>query len=1392
VECGDFTGTQTFDLTQNDEAALGILSSTTFTYHNTPADALLGQNAIADPANYLPSGTQETIHIRIENDADPDCFTTTSFQIQRFDVVALTGENLESCDDGSGTATATFDLTVNNSLILGPDQNIGSHDLSFHLTQADAIAGDNAINNPNFYDNISSPQPIWVRVENQSNPDCFEISSFLLLVTDSAPINTNVTPLIACDDDNDGFFNNFDLSSKDDEIHFGNTDVVISYHLTSADAENGVGALDSPYANVVENTQTIFFLAVDTNNGCQQLGSFELQIFDSPLLTPVSDEVIGCDEDNDGFIIFDLTQVEDEALGALDPADLQISYHLSLADAQAGINAISDPENYLNTNPAETLWIRVLDISNPHGCFDVEPFDIIVEPTPDIVDPEPLEICDDEPSGDLSDEIATFDLNDKIQEITQGNNEYLVEFFESETDLQNDNPIAPIDAYVNIANPQTLEIKVTSSTNGCESFTTLTLVVNPIPSMDPVLEPLEICDPDNDGFGEFDLDAAIVDILNNEPDVTITFHLTLADAELGVNPIDTSSLFGTINPDQQTIYVRAENTGPNGNDGTGCFDTRPLDLIVIPSPEIDSLQDLSRCDDESANGFASFDLTLNTPLALGNQDPNDVSVTYHESQSDAEAGINPIAVPSNYTNISNPQTIYVRIEDEVTGCYDLFDTTDDVNNTFTLTVEALPVVNTPTILQVCDDDYNMNPFPQTVFDLTTKAPEITGFSVVPANLGLTYYASQEDFDNDVPIGDPEAFQNTAQPQSIFVRVIDTATENDCFDFTVMTISVLPLPSPSETDPDVLRLEACDDTGNDGVAASAFDLTQSGVLIAGSENVSLSYYLSEEAALEENADELIADPTAYVNDPALNILDEDGNPTNTQIVYVRVDNNAAGNFCFVIVPIEIVVYPAPVINPLGQPFAYTLCEDDSANPGFSALFSLQDVTENLWDLTNGSADTIIPLLDPDADPAQDLNDFSVTYHLSEAEAEDGINPLSPGYIAANGEILFIRITNTGTDCYNTGDIAQVQIVIEPRPAIAMDDPDDLPAVCADTVDNPLSGTFDLTVQDELINPDTSGDTFVVYYAGIDDFNAGVPVEDPANFVSSTSPVTIYAQVVNALTLCESSTFVSFDIFVEPLPVVDISPFDGSIVCIDAQQNVINNEVSPPSIDTGLSDEEFSFVWSVDGTVDPSLSGAVIDAVRPGVYSVQVTNILTGCSIVSNTAEVIQNTPPDFILTALTPSFSGTHVIEVSAITGSGDFEFQLDDGPWESLAPGQTTIVYTGLAPGQHIVRGRDNGGCGIIERSIMLIDYPPFFTPNQDGINETWNISSLSDQPNAKIYIFDRYGKLLKQISPAGEGWDGTYNGNLMPSQDYWFRVEFEEPTTMAPATFKAHFTLKR
>lgn len=87
-------------------------------------------------------------------------------------------------------------------------------------------------------------------------------------------------------------------------------------------------------------------------------------------------------------------------------------------------------------------------------------------------------------------------------------------------------------------------------------------------------------------------------------------------------------------------------------------------------------------------------------------------------------------------------------------------------------------------------------------------------------------------------------------------------------------------------------------------------------------------------------------------------------------------------------------------------------------------------------------------------------------------------------------------------------------------------------------------------------------------------------------------------------------------------------------------------------------------------------------------------------------------------------------------------------------------------------------------------DYPRFFTPNGDGHNDYWNITEFDPLNEAKIYIYDRYGKFLYLIQPNETGWDGTYSGTPLPADDYWFKAIYKENDKTAE--FKSHFSLKR
>ena len=143
-----------------------------------------------------------------------------------------------------------------------------------------------------------------------------------------------------------------------------------------------------------------------------------------------------------------------------------------------------------------------------------------------------------------------------------------------------------------------------------------------------------------------------------------------------------------------------------------------------------------------------------------------------------------------------------------------------------------------------------------------------------------------------------------------------------------------------------------------------------------------------------------------------------------------------------------------------------------------------------------------------------------------------------------------------------------------------------------------------------------------------------------------------------------------------------------------------------------------------------------------------------------------------------------------VSGIGDYEYALDNinGPY------QDSNVFDNVPSGSYMVYVRDKNGCGIaeerIEQDLTLEGFPKFFTPNGDGVNDFWQYipTVLTDEININIiHIFDRYGRLLAQIEPTSNGWDGNFNGFPLPSNDYWFRAISE-----SSGQFQGHFTLNR
>jgi len=169
----------------------------------------------------------------------------------------------------------------------------------------------------------------------------------------------------------------------------------------------------------------------------------------------------------------------------------------------------------------------------------------------------------------------------------------------------------------------------------------------------------------------------------------------------------------------------------------------------------------------------------------------------------------------------------------------------------------------------------------------------------------------------------------------------------------------------------------------------------------------------------------------------------------------------------------------------------------------------------------------------------------------------------------------------------------------------------------------------------------------------------------------------------------------------------------------------------------------------------------------------------------TLELSNAVIPDRVatITAVTTNdFAGNENAVAIEYTGTSEYEFSIDGIYY------QDNPQFLNIPAGTYFAYAREKNGCGISNPfSFTILDYPRYFTPNGDGYNDTWTIKNLDLLAPATITIFDRFGKLLKQFNSSNLNWNGTLNGHLLPADDYWFNLIFEDGKNI-----KGHFSLKR
>jgi len=196
---------------------------------------------------------------------------------------------------------------------------------------------------------------------------------------------------------------------------------------------------------------------------------------------------------------------------------------------------------------------------------------------------------------------------------------------------------------------------------------------------------------------------------------------------------------------------------------------------------------------------------------------------------------------------------------------------------------------------------------------------------------------------------------------------------------------------------------------------------------------------------------------------------------------------------------------------------------------------------------------------------------------------------------------------------------------------------------------------------------------------------------------------------------------------------------------------------------------------------SWNHAAIDTSAPGIKTYTFTAEPGTCSVISDqfelTVEIVPVTTPVFELITDYYFIESPQVLPTVSDNGIA--------GIWHPA------VIDTNTSTTSTYRFTPDPDQCAeVFSIAIKVISYPKIFTPNNDGYHDLWNISAL-EQSNAKISIYDRYGKILTLIKAQDAGWDGTYKGQHLPSDDYWFVLTYLNREGL-PQEFRSHFALKR
>ncbi|GAA3618611.1 hypothetical protein GCM10022397_00690 [Flavivirga jejuensis] len=1301
-------GEETFTLNQKeaDIQLISPFSNTVITYHETDADARnVGTPGIIT-ANNL---TTPTIFVRLY-DIDNGCYAYTSFNLT---VTALPSFTLPGtipiCDeDGSIDGITLIDLSQNDDDIR-VDQ---THLVTYHLTSNGAITGDNSIPDKTVYINTNTPtETIYARVLD-INTTCVSAPIPLTLDISRAPTvaTENTVYLDACDRDLDGFAN-FDLEEAIPDIVGTLTNYTPYFYENESDARAGNNnfiADPSNYINTDRNgddlgVQPIYIRIEDNTTGCASVVTFEIH---TNLLQTGTDlgEFALCDDDIDttNSLNFSLSAVEGQIRLPLEhlPNPITVTFYETEEDRNND-NFLPKSSPYPVTD-STTLFVKI------ENGICTENGEITLRIDPPIIFPaieDPVAICDTDTDG-----IVDIDLHNLDNLVTGGNPAFVVSYFLTAA-AADTGTVGEIQTYPNASGTVEVHARITNVTPGitCHAVSTFEMTVFPIPIIStPTPDPIcDTVDGDPNGFSVFDLNTVINDLVSNPTGLNIQFYKTSDAADIGdatsTNPDwIPSNQWSTFNTDTQEIFARVEESGSSQD--CNPYAVTSFFIYVNTEPTIDPNLKLRVCKNNNAT------------------DPDVILEDYDSLVLNGQTGKEVFYYSDNTFTTLIPKTtpipsfngdIYIRVENitDPNGCF--------ATATVPLVISDNPMYAPITPLPICEANVNGN----YIFNLEDKAAEIKASSTDILN--ITFHKLESNAENNIQdITDNINYIGTAN-ETLYIRIERDDTK--CAVVEPLILFVFTIPETTDASPYIL----CDyDSVPDGVE-TAFDLTIAegeGSYFEITDRFNTSFVTHYFRSTDDiNYDDGLDNSKAIPNSELSAYI------SGSTTIQVKITNTNTG--CFKTIPFELQVIAPPVFN---NNVEIPECYNNS----------------NSYDLTQVNTSLV-----------NDTSLVTISYHLTENDAStnSGIyNANIFNYTTTGDNIIGVRIEDNTTQCVSTTSFT---LKILPNP-IANTTPGLVS--CDDDFDGFFEFDLPTLTANTILGTQNASDYTITYYNDSANAEAGIDAIDNENYPASNGDI-IYARIENNTTGCFDTT--QFTTRINPLPII---PIDDIVpLCIDNLPLIISAE-------TGNPDD--TYLWSTGATTSEILLDDISDV---GDYTVTVTRpYFTGDCSYQLPFTVIESEAATINFTT-TIDFTDPNSITVDIDTSNlGNYVFILDDGE------PQTSNIFENVTFGLHTVTVRDLNGCMDITREVFVFDIPKFVTPNNDGAYDTWHIVGANQLPGTIVYIYNRHGKLIKTLPYTSIGWDGTYNGENMPSDDYWFSADVIQNGNAF--NLQGHFTLKR